>query len=532
MAKRLTLYITIFLLTGIGLAPVISIFIKSLFVDGEFSLQNYGTLFRSNREWRLLFNSLTLAGATTLITLLLGVPLGTLLGKTDLPLKRLFAILFVIPLIIPSYILAIAWFYCLGRSGIVASVLGKGIAVLTSNLLFGFAGTLFVMVSALLPIVIILTMTYLRMANPNLEEAARLHCLWPMVLRKITIPLIYPGIALAALIVFILTLGEFGVPSFLRFDVYPVESFTRFSAFYDFNTATAASMPLGIITFIVLIIERLFLRKKTFIFKTTVSEKTMVMAPLGRTKPFFMTAVSILVFILVIVPLGVLLYKSVSFSAYAEVFIRSIGSIMRSLLYASIGATCLVVFGFFLGYLLERRALKFPFAADSIAIFLFALPGTVIGIGLISLWNTPETNFIYASMGIIIFGYIAQYTALGERIMAASFSHVPRSMEEAGQIAGADWFRRLFKILIPLAKRGMAAAWLICFIFCLRDIGITMMVYPPAHDTLPVRIFTLMANSPDNLISALCVIMIMITLLPLFGLGLVNKYVKKAPTPG
>jgi iron(III) transport system permease protein len=258
MAKRLTLWITIFLLIGIGLAPVISMFVKSLFVGGEFSLKNYGMLFQSDREWRLLFNSLSLAGATTLITMLLGVPLGMLLTKTDLPLKRFFTILFVIPLLIPSYILAIAWFYCLGRSGIVARVFNESIGILTSNFLFSFPGTLFVMVSVLLPIVIILTMTYLRMVNPNLEEAAILHGSWPTVWRKITIPLISPGIALAALIVFILTLGEFGVPSFLRFDVYPVESFTRFSAFYDFNTATAAAIPLGIITFIVLIIERLF----------------------------------------------------------------------------------------------------------------------------------------------------------------------------------------------------------------------------------------------------------------------------------
>tara|TARA_B100002003_G_C14101503_1_gene529737 strand:- start:15 stop:1595 length:1581 start_codon:yes stop_codon:yes gene_type:complete len=526
MAKRLTLWITIFLLIGIGLAPVISMFVKSLFVGGEFSLKNYGMLFQSDREWRLLFNSLSLAGATTLITMLLGVPLGMLLTKTDLPLKRFFTILFVIPLLIPSYILAIAWFYCLGRSGIVARVFNESIGILTSNFLFSFPGTLFVMVSVLLPIVIILTMTYLRMVNPNLEEAAILHGSWPTVWRKITIPLISPGIALAALIVFILTLGEFGVPSFLRFDVYPVESFTRFSAFYDFNTATAAAIPLGIITFIVLIIERLFLRKKTFIFRTAGSVRKMVMVPLGKAKPFFTIAISILVFILVIIPLCILLYKSVSASAYTEAFIRSIDSIIRSLVYASVGATCLVVIGFFLGYLLERKATRLPYAIDSIAIFLFALPGAVIGIGLSGLWNTPGTNFIYASMCIIIFGYIAQYTALGERIMAATFSHVPRSMEETAQIAGAGWFRRLFKILVPLAKRGMVATWLICFIFCLRDIGITMMVYPLAHETLPVRIFTLMANSPEDVISALCVIMIMITLLPLGGLGLVKKYCK------
>ncbi len=528
MAKRVTLYITIFLFTGIGLVPVIVMFVKSIFVDGELSLQHYGTLLQSNREWTLLFNTLALAGATTSITVLLGVPLGTLFAKTDLPLRRFFAALFIIPLLIPSYILAVAWFYCLGRSGIVASVFGEAVGTVTSNILFGFAGTLFVMVSALLPIVIILTMVYLRMVKQDMEEAGRLYGSWSVVLRKITLPLILPGIALGALITFILTLGEFGVPSFLRFDVYSVESFTRFSAFYDFNSATAAAVPLGIITIVVLVIERLFLRRKVFVFRTTGmigSENKMAVVPLGKSKVFFMIAVSILVSVLVVVPLCVLLCKSVSISAYSEAIVRSIDSIMRSLLYASVGATCLVVLGFFLGYILDRKALRLYYAADSIAVFLFALPGAVIGIGLSGLWNTQGTNYIYASMAIIIFGYIAQYMALGERIMAATFPYVSLSMEEAAQIAGVGWYHRIFKILVPLIKRGMFATWLICFIFCLRDVGITMMVYPPAHDTLPVRTFTLMANSPDNIISALCVTMIMITLLPLCGLGLVKKYI-------
>ncbi len=529
MAKRLTLYVTIFLFVGIGFVPVIAMFVKSILVDGECSLANYGSLLQSNREWKLLFNTLSLAGATTFITVLLGVPLGILFAKTDLPFRMVFTVLFVIPLLVPSYILAIAWFYCLGRSGIVASALGETIGTLTSNFLFGFAGTLFVMVSALLPITIILTMVYLRMVNQDMEEAGMLYCSWPEVLRKITLPLISPGIVLGALIVFVITLGEFGVPSFLRFNVYSVESFTRFSAFYDYNSATAAAVPLGIITIVVLIIERLFLRRKTFVFRTTSkirSKKEMLVVPLGKSKTFFMILVSILVFILVVVPLCVLLYKSVSISAYSEAFVRSIGSIMRSLLYASIGATCLVVLGFLLGYILERKSIRLFYAADSIAIFLFALPGAVIGIGLSSLWNTPGTNFIYASMAIIIFGYIAQYMALGERIMAAAFPYVSRSLEEAAQIAGAGWYCRVFYVLVPLVKRGMIATWLICFIFCLRDVGITMMVYPPSHDTLPVRTFTLMANSPDNVIAALCVIMIMMSLLPLCGLGFVNKYCK------
>ncbi len=88
-------------------------------------------------------------------------------------------------------------------------------------------------------------------------------------------------------------------------------------------------------------------------------------------------------------------------------------------------------------------------------------------------------------------------------------------MEEAAQVEEAGWLRRTTLITAPLAKRGLLAAWLVGYIFCLRDTGISMMVYPPGHDTFPVRIFTLMANGPADLIAALCVIMIIATLLPL-----------------
>ena len=71
-------------------------------------------------------------------------------------------------------------------------------------------------------------------------------------------------------------------------------------------------------------------------------------------------------------------------------------------------------------------------------------------------------------------------------------------------------------IVAPLAKRGLIGAWIIAYIFRLRDLGITLVVYPPGFDTLPVRILTLMANAAPSLISALCIILIAVTLLPLF----------------
>ena len=73
----------------------------------------------------------------------------------------------------------------------------------------------------------------------------------------------------------------------------------------------------------------------------------------------------------------------------------------------------------------------------------------------------------------------------------------------------------LWHIVVPMAKRGLVAAWIGGYVFCLRDLGISMVVYPPGSDTLPVRILTLMANGAPSLIAALCVILIVATLLPL-----------------
>jgi iron(III) transport system permease protein len=114
---------------------------------------------------------------------------------------------------------------------------------------------------------------------------------------------------------------------------------------------------------------------------------------------------------------------------------------------------------------------------------------------------------------IIILGYLAQYGVLPMRMTAAILQRIPPSLEQAAQLCGASWFMTLRDIVVPLAKRGLMATWVIAYIFCLRDIGITLVVYPPGSDTLPVRILTLMANGAPSL--SLCIVLILVTLLPL-----------------
>ncbi len=524
MAKRVCLFGVVLVLIVVGLAPILVMLGKSLTVDGRWSLAFYRRMASSPREWALLGNSLALAGLTTLLAAAVGLPLGVLLGKTNLPFRRGFATLFTIPLLLPPYVTAISWFDLLGREGLLARVAGAGAARATSGWLFGLPGCVLVLFSTFLPIVMLLTMTYLRTVNPRLEEAAKLVARWPAVLRGITIPLILPGVLLAAMLVFLLALGEFGVPTFFRYDVFPVESFTQFSAFYNFGAATAAAIPLVIITFVVLVAERVFLREKTYQLRPAPDGARMALIALRpAARGWLFAAVAAVCAAIVVAPLLVLVIQSGSLAAYGDALKRSGDSLLRSLFYAAVGASVLTVLGFLAGYLIHARALPLWRAVDSLTIFLFALPSTVIGIGLVSLWNRPWTNVVYATPLIILLGYVAQYTALTSRITVSTLAQIPPSMEEAAQMVGARWFRRVSLIVAPMARRGLAAAWLVAYIFCLRDVGITMMVYPPGHDTFPVRIFTLMANGAPSLIAALCVIMVAATVLPLGLLGLVFR---------
>jgi iron(III) transport system permease protein len=183
-------------------------------------------------------------------------------------------------------------------------------------------------------------------------------------------------------------------------------------------------------------------------------------------------------------------------------------SLGRSVLFAILGASALTTIGFLCGYLVQRRAASWWRAIDTLTLLLFTVPGPVIGVGLIALWNHSATGFVYGSSAILLLAYLAQYCALTSRISMAMLANVPISGEEAAQIGGAPWLARIRYVVLPASLAGVIAAWAVAFIFCLRDLGASMLVYPAGADTLPVRIFTLMANGSTSMIAAACVSLI------------------------
>jgi hypothetical protein len=174
VTERLTLILATLILAVIGLLPVAAMLGETLIADGGFSVNAYRALLSSDGQFLLLMgHSLQLSLLTAIVSTLVGVPLGVLLGKTDLPLRGAFTLLFAAPLLMPSYVLAVAWFSILGRTGLLRSILPYEWSQEIASAFFGLFGCTFVLTSAFMPIAMLLTIAFLRTVNPRLENAGK-----------------------------------------------------------------------------------------------------------------------------------------------------------------------------------------------------------------------------------------------------------------------------------------------------------------------------------------------------------------------
>jgi len=185
-------------------------------------------------------------------------------------------------------------------------------------------------------------------------------------------------------------------------------------------------------------------------------------------------------------------------------------SLVNSLLGSGLAATAIVGIGAILGHGYARRLPASRFL-DLVGVLAFVAPAVLLGVGLISLWNRPETGFIYGGIGIIVLGYVARYAMIGIRTMAVAVAQSPLSLEQAASAFGAGFARRLITIVLPLHRRALMAAWLLAAVFCLRDLETAVLCYPPGWEPLTVRVFTLEANGPEAVVAGLAVLHVVMT---------------------
>jgi len=459
-------------------------------------------VFGTPRPWELLLRSTGLAAFVTGGTLAAGIPLGLLIARTDLPLRRLLWGLHLFPLFLPPFVLALGWFHLLGRTGLIGS---EG----TARALFSEGGVLWVLWLTFTPVCTSLVALSLLGVDASLEEAARLVASPVRVAWRILLPATRPAIVLSAIIVFALAISELAVPMFYRVAVFPAAVFARLGGIdYAPGEAFALALPLLPLALSLLALERRFVGARSFAVAGLrgMSREPITLGPwrlLAAFGAWVLVSISL-------APLAVLLARATSSGGLVQLP-RWIGRApWTSLLCGALAATAIAAVGFVLGHAAARR-IRGAAALDALSVLAFITPAPVLGVGLIEVWNRPWTQVVYGSVAILVLGFVARYTVVGLRAVSSVVLQSPPHLEEAGASAGAGALRRLARIVLPVNARGVVAAWLLALVFCLRDLETAVLFYPAGREPLTVRLFTLEANGPPGAVAALAVAQVALT---------------------
>jgi iron(III) transport system permease protein len=137
------------------------------------------------------------------------------------------------------------------------------------------------------------------------------------------------------------------------------------------------------------------------------------------------------------------------------------------------------------------------------------------------MWNRPGiAGLVYGTAAMLVLAYLARFLPVATLIIAAAVRQIPVSQEQASAVAGATWMRTVIGVVAPQVTRGLAAVWFVVFVFAFGELGASVLVSPPGESTLPIRIYTIIANTPSSVVAALALFQVGVVLVPLALAGL------------
>lgn len=489
--------------------PVAYLFATTLGAGGA-----HATFLLDSRQRGLLYNTALLGIGAALVATAIGAPLGVALARVPLRRTALIRLIAAAPVVLPPYVVALAWIYLGNSHGLLATVAG-GDSV--SEWTHSLPAAILILGLVLYPISMLATEVAMRRVEGRLEEAGLIVAPPHRVLRRITLPLVAPSIVAAALIIFVLAVSEFGVPGLLRVRVYTTEVFTAFAALYDFSRATVLAVPLLLVCVAVAVAAAGLLGDRLVVTRRSTGGSTVVF---GGWRTRAEVAIVAVVATAVVLPVIILGREALADRAWPAAVAGSAAAIVNSLWLAVVGATLVVALALWLGHAQARASRAFRRAAQVVLVLLFAVPSTIVGVGLIGVWNRSGLfGALYGTDAMFLLAYLARFVPVAALILAASAQTVSVSQEEAAAVGGAGWLRTISGIVLPQMRIGIAAAWVVAFVLAFGELGVSILVAPPGEGTLPIRIYTMTANAPSSQVAALALFQSLVIFTPLAAFG-------------
>lgn len=452
-------------------------------------------------------NTLMLAGAVMLGSLVLGLPVGILRGLFHVPGARVWDVVFLIPFLIPPFIAAIAWMMVLQPRGYLFQLFGFDLG----RFLFTFGGVAFVMTLNLFPLVYFAVSRALEAVGGSYANAARVCGASPLrAFFLITLPLSVPAIAASLLIVFAMAIEEFGTPAALAartgFDVLVTGIYTRLSDFpIDLNGAAQGSVILMALVLAAYFIQNWVATRRSYVSQTG-KPTNLDKLPLGIWALPALALFAIVAALGVLIPLAAIVATSfmgtisrgldwANFSTrHYEPIFQTGGRAMEALItsgwLAALTALATALIGAMVAVVVVRGQGRARQAMDALSVLPNAIPAIVLAVGVILAWNSPFLPVtLYGTSAILLVAYVAILMPYPIRYAVARLRQIGPSLDDAARIAGASPAGTLRHVLLPLMAPSLLAAMMMVFAIASRELVASIMLAPAGVRTVGTFVF-------------------------------------------
>src|SRR5215470_4915312 len=500
--------------------------------NGALTLANYRSVLTEPGLLSALTNSLIISAATTVLSLILALPMAWAVARTAMPGRQLIRVAVLIAFVIPNFISVIAWILLLGpNAGLINVVLRDTFGIAGAFNIYSMSGLILVLTFSFYPLIFFAVTAALDNMDSAYEEAAQMAgaSAWRASL-GVTMPLVLPAVVSASVFVFLEAMGAFGAPAAIghgaRFHTLTTKIYELFSYPPRLELAAAAAVPIIGFTVLGLLLQRVALRGRRF---------TMIGGKLGAARAvdvgwrrWLLFGWCMLVILLsVVLPLIILLRTSLmtrwglsfgwpnltlrNYASFASASTIVPTALINSAVVSAVTATVCVALAVVVVWIVERTTLPGRGLLTFTSTVTFAFPGLALAVGFVLGYSAAPLD-LFGTIWLFFIAFTAHRFPFAFMFVRNSVKQLSADMEEAGRVAGASWARTLRDISAPLLKSGLLAAWMVVFAVTLRELSMAILLYVPGTETLPVAIYSFIDNGTFEIAAAVSMVLILLSI--------------------
>lgn len=491
--------------------------------DG-FTLANYVTAYSRSRYLDGLRNSLMLGLATAVVCVAFALPMAWAVSRTNMPAKWLVWGTVLGAFILPPYLTAIGWILLAGPNAGWLNRMWMAITGAESGIfdIYTFTGIVLVIALNAFPYVFLFTKSALDLVSTEMEEAANIlganawQATW-----KVTLPLIWPAILGSIIIVFLEAIALFGVPALLGIPARINFVTTQLWEFFGFplrmEVAAAYSMPLLLITLLLIYAQRLLLSRKGYVSQTGKGgeRRPIDIGPwrfvlLGYCTLIGVLAVGAPAYVIVQASFSKAWGRVMSWDNFTVIHYWQIlfeqsmtqQAIMNSFMFAAAAAFLAIGLALAIAYLVTRKLVPWGNVLAFLCMAPFVIPGIILAIGFYAAYATPPVA-LYGTAALMILAFAARFLPIAYATSAAGMRSINPEMEEAVRILGGGRLTAIRAVVAPLLKKTLLGGWLLVFIPATRELSAAIFLVGPQTRVMSVLIYDMSEEGNFELVSAL-----------------------------